>query len=603
MALSKLLAFLALSASAATALTPFHPREAIINHEPHHFDLKARDIVASPRLGLAVDTTGSMGEYINALRIEIKKILRDREGTADQPSALVLSPFNDGEAGVGPISSSNSQVDFGAALDVLKAEGGGDCPELALTGIGKALEQLPEGGHLFVVTDASAKDASLVSEVIPLARGKRIKVFFFLFDNICGTGEPAYTSIAHATGGQTHTGLTVADASLVPALIDAVVRSLSTELVHVLPDAASPVTDLIQVGAPQRRAAPALKQRYLSEVRFTVDPSLTSVTFSVDSGRSVTVTRPDGTVVGAGDANAKIVVLSRGVVVVVNGPQSGSWTVSVSDCDECSVNVFGQSPVQFTFSLTQSTDSRFVDVTEAPVVGCTYRTVAQIDGTISNPTFEMRRANGALLAVLPMTQGTGALSNSYIGELTVPDGGFTVYLRGTNGAVAEILRIVAGIIRGVRGGTCPGAGTPSPSATVSDTPTTTEPPASVTETEEEPTETEPPATTVESDPPITSVRTTVSDDDITLPPASGTRPTAVTDAPPATTLEATEVATEVEGLMVTGGAGTAFPGVRRPIISIQGVNTVIVCPGPHPVCGGITGPAYYPGGQDTVTTV
>lgn len=598
MALTKLLALLALSASAATALTPFHPREAIINHESHHLDLKARDIVTSPRLGLAVDTTGSMGEYINALRIEIKKILRDREGTVDQPSALVLSPFNDGEAGVGPISSSNSQVDFGAALDVLKAEGGGDCPELSLTGIGKALEQLSEGGHLFVVTDASAKDASLVSEVISLARGKRIKVFFFLFDNICGTGEPAYTSIAHATGGQTHTGLTVADASLVPALIDAVVRSLSTELVHVLPDATSPVTDLIQVGAPQRRAASALKKRYLSEVRFTVDPSVTSVTFSVDSGRSVTVTRPDGTVVGAGDANARIVVLSRGVVVVVNGPQSGSWSVSVSDCDECSVNVFGQSPVQFTFGLTQSTDSGFVDVTEAPVIGCTYRTVAQIDGTISNPTFEMRRANGALLEVLPMNQGTGALSDSYIGELTVPDGGFTIYLRGTNGAGAEILRVVAGIIRGVRSGTCPDAGTPSPSATVSDTPIT-EPPASATETEEEPTETEPPATTVESDPPITSVRTTMSNDDVTLPPASGTRPTAVTDAPPATTFDATEV----EGPMVTGGAGTVFPGVRRPIISIQGANTVIVCPGPHPVCGGITGPSYYPGGQDTVTTV
>ncbi|KAK0745465.1 hypothetical protein B0T18DRAFT_132121 [Schizothecium vesticola] len=598
MALSTLLALLALSASTAAALTPFHPREAIINHEPHHLDLKARDIVASPRLGLAVDTTGSMGEYITALRVEIKRILRDREGTPDQPSALVLSPFNDGETGVGPVLSSSSQVDFGAALDVLNAEGGGDCPELALTGIGKALEQLPAGGHLFVVTDASAKDASLVGEVISLARGKRIKVFFFLFDNICGTGEPAYTSIAHATGGQTHTGLTVADASLVPALIEAVVRSLSTELVHVLPDTLNTVTDLNQVAAAERRAVSSLQKRYLSEIRFTVDPSLTSVTFSVDSGRSVTITRPDGSVVGAGDANANIVVLTRGVVVVVNAPQSGTWTVSVSDCDECSVNVFGQSPVQFTFGLAQSTDSGFVDVTEAPVVGCTYRTVAQIDGTISSPTFELRRANGALLQVLPMNQGTSALSDSYIGELTVPDGGFTVYLRGTNGNGVEILRVLAGIIRGVRGGTCPGTGTPNASATVSDT-SITEPPVSATETEEEPTETEPPAETIESDPPITSVRATMSDDDVTIPAASGTRLTAVNDAPPATTSDATEI----ERPMVTGGGGTAFAGVRRPIITVQDVNTVIVCPGPHPVCGGVTGPSYYPGGQDTVTTV
>ncbi len=307
-----------------------------------------------------------MGYYIAALRVEIKRILREREGTSDQPSALVLSPFNDGEAGTGPILSVSSQVDFGAALDALKAEGGGDCPELTLTGIAKALEQLPKGGHLFVVTDASAKDAARVGEVISVARGKRIKVFFFLFDNICGIGEPAYTSISHATGGQTHTGLTIADVSLVTALIDAVVRSLSTELVHVLPDATSPVTDLAQLAVPERRAIPALKKRYLSEVRFVVDPSITSITFSVDSGRSVTVTRPDGTAVGEGDANANFVILTRGVVVVVTAPQSGTWTVAVSDCDECSVNVFGQSPMQFIFSLTQSSDSGFVDVTEAP---------------------------------------------------------------------------------------------------------------------------------------------------------------------------------------------------------------------------------------------
>ncbi|KAK1827425.1 hypothetical protein QBC39DRAFT_437217 [Podospora conica] len=620
MARSMLLAVLALSASTATALVPFHPREAVINHEPHHFDLKARDVIAPTSLGLAIDTTGSMRDYITALRVEIKRILRDVEGTPDQPSALVLSTFNDGEAGVGPVLLSSSQLEFGDALDDLEADGGVDCPELALTGIGKALEQLPEGGNLFVVTDASAKDAALVGQVISLARGKRIKVFFFLFDNICGTGEPAYTSIAHATGGQTHTGLTVADASLVAALIKALVRNLSTELVHLLPDATSPVTDLTQVAAPESDVGD-LKKRYVSEVSFIVDPSITSVTVSVDSGRSVAVTRPDGSVVGAGDPNANIVVLSRGVVVVINTPETGTWTVTVSDCDECSVNVFGQSPIQFTFGLTQSTDDGFLDVTEAPVVGCTYRTVAEIAGAISNPTFEMRRANGELLEILPMTLGTGAFSDSYIGELTVPDGGFTIYLRGTNGDGVEILRVVAGIIRGIRGGTCPGAGTPIPSATVSDTatteppasatdieeePTETEPPVSVTETEvepteteteEEPAETEPPATTIVSEPPITSVRTGVSHSGVTLPSASGTLSTVVTDRSSATTIDATEVGRP----SVTTGGETGFGGIRWPVIT-QGSNAVIICPGPHPVCAGVIGP-LYPGEEDTVTRV
>ncbi len=73
----------------------------------------------------------------------------------------------------------------------------------------------------------------------------------------------------------------------------------------------------------------------------------------------------------------------------------------------------------------------------------------------------------------------------------------------------------------------------------------------------------------------------------------------MTHSPPGTTYDATEV----EGPNANGGGGTPFAGVRRPIITVQGSNAVIICPGPHPVCGGVNGPSYYRRGQDTVTTV
>ena len=57
------------------------------------------------------------------------------------------------------------------ALRALSAHGGGDCPELAFTGMENALEEGPEvGSSMFVFTDASPKDAHKLDSVVENAR-------------------------------------------------------------------------------------------------------------------------------------------------------------------------------------------------------------------------------------------------------------------------------------------------------------------------------------------------------------------------------------------------------------------------------------------------
>ncbi len=62
-----------------------------------------------------------------------------------------------------------------AAISGISVYGGGDCPEMAMTGIKLALDN-SRRCDLYVCTDASAKDAGLASTVISLAQKKQCQV-------------------------------------------------------------------------------------------------------------------------------------------------------------------------------------------------------------------------------------------------------------------------------------------------------------------------------------------------------------------------------------------------------------------------------------------
>ena len=61
----------------------------------------------------------------------------------------------------GPAIVTNDAAEFLVELDKLKAEGGGDCPELTLHALQLALTKCLPGSSIFVFTDAGAKDWNL----------------------------------------------------------------------------------------------------------------------------------------------------------------------------------------------------------------------------------------------------------------------------------------------------------------------------------------------------------------------------------------------------------------------------------------------------------
>ena len=86
------------------------------------------------------------------------------------------------------------------AVNALRAHGGGDCPELGMTGILNALSLANPVSNVIVLTDASPKDEDRKEEIIREAINKENSIHFFLSRAGCGNFTP-YLDVARETYG------------------------------------------------------------------------------------------------------------------------------------------------------------------------------------------------------------------------------------------------------------------------------------------------------------------------------------------------------------------------------------------------------------------
>lgn len=70
---------------------------------------------------------------------------------------------------------------FKAALDAVKVYGGGDCPEMSLTGIQMALDVSRPRSFVYVFTDATASDHRRVGQVLDAVQRKQSQVGLSLY--------------------------------------------------------------------------------------------------------------------------------------------------------------------------------------------------------------------------------------------------------------------------------------------------------------------------------------------------------------------------------------------------------------------------------------
>jgi hypothetical protein len=354
----------------------------------------------------------------------------------------VLAPFNDPTTG--PVTVTDDSDVFISAINALGASGGGDCPELSVTGMIQGMGAANAGGDLFMFTDASAKDANLAGQASNLAVSKEIQVYPMSFGNCssldagsanisprrssvpsggAAAADPAFVQIANSSGGQVFS-LQRSEAGTITSLANFVVKSDAVTLLS--------IADTLS-GVAKTYSVP-------------VDSTLTPVVFSVSGTTNFALSRPDGTIVKPTDPGVTFVSVSSGAIYSITNPPSGNWTSAINGTGAFSLIVTGESTLQLSsFRFVQPGGrpghSGYYPIPGFPT-GSTANVDAVMDGTFNSATFKFRDKTGNQLQTLTITAGAGDFANEFIGTANVPAVSFLVYVTGTDGIGTTYQRVL-----------------------------------------------------------------------------------------------------------------------------------------------------------------
>lgn len=201
------------------------------------------------------------------------------------------------------------------ALNALRANGGGDCPELAFKGMMGALESGPQpGSSMYVFTDASPKDATdeNIDDVLNLAHDLDVPINFFSRGNCGRPGNvPAYDRVATETGGLVY-----------PLKSSLEIEELGRLVSNTLGGTAS-IGSGGSGGSTTGRRRRATVTEYAISVDDTIEKILITVT-TQNSGAGIILVDPKGMTVTVGKIS-----LARGVVYDIASPTPGVYKLMV----------------------------------------------------------------------------------------------------------------------------------------------------------------------------------------------------------------------------------------------------------------------------------
>ncbi|XP_031664335.1 von Willebrand factor A domain-containing protein 7 isoform X2 [Oncorhynchus kisutch] len=390
-------------------------------------------------LCFVIDTTGSMSDDIAAVRETTSFIIDSKRGTPDEPSVYILVPFNDPD--FGPLMQTTDPNIFKAQINALNANGGGDYPEMSLSGLQLALTGAPPSSEIFLFTDAPAKDLDLMGTVIALIERTKSVVTFFLTGSL---GLRRRRGSDQGQGQVQHSRMAVSDSQLYRELAQSsggqAIQVTKTELpkatsIIVESSSSSLVTILQAVRSPGRA----------DNFSFTVDESVRNLTaYVTGSSLSFTLTSPSGVSQSSGEVNGSLATITTVGNFLTLGldSQVGLWEIRVSSTVPYSLKVVGQSAIDFLFDfveVSQGPHPAFAVLESRPQAGGNATLLVSVTGSESVSLTEV-----ALVEASGSGEVNGTLESVGSGDFLVtmdriPAGEFVVRLRGENRATTRAL--------------------------------------------------------------------------------------------------------------------------------------------------------------------
>ncbi|CAG5054404.1 unnamed protein product [Parnassius apollo] len=236
---------------------------------------------------------------------------------------------------------------FKKSLKSITVHGGGDCPELAMSGIELALKASRPGSYVYVFTDATAKDYAKFEKVKKIAIEKEIQIVFVISGmcskyNATSPGYQVYEKLAEATSGHIFT----VGKSQVEQLLNYVARVVENRK-----------TELARKKFPPG---------YGYKFNCTIDSEISALDVSVTGNRpNVNIIDGDGNTVKVNNT----VNISNVKVVNVVDPKPGVHSFEVGSKSDTAVTVLGTTNVDFQYGFSTIKPSSRNDTTNQPIPG------------------------------------------------------------------------------------------------------------------------------------------------------------------------------------------------------------------------------------------
>ncbi|XP_061131553.1 von Willebrand factor A domain-containing protein 7 isoform X1 [Syngnathus typhle] len=302
--------------------------------------LRLMGIARSSVVVFVIDNTASMSDDIVEARNTVYKLIDIKKGTQDEPSEYILVTFNDPH--FGPLFRTTDPDQMKAEISKITVSGGGDIPEMCLSGLQLALTGSPASSHIYIFTDAPAKDIHLKDTIVALIRSTKSTVSFYYTGktrrrrrSVRAASFIDYKDLALASGGQ---AIEVSKSQLAQAT-DVILDTSTSALVTVFQSTRDP-------GKPETFS-------------FMLEESLQNITIYITGlSLSFTLTNPAG--VSQSDRQTTGVLASIQAVGNLRrirlhaDSQPGSWRISIDSKQPYTIKVTGQSTITFIYDFVES---------------------------------------------------------------------------------------------------------------------------------------------------------------------------------------------------------------------------------------------------------
>lgn len=400
-------------------------------------------------IAFVIDDTGSMSTDLAGVKTTVSSLV-DSIAAGDESPRFSLFTFKDSTTYRG---TTCDPAEMKAKVAPLSASGGGDCPEMANSAQLSAASLIQKGGQIVLATDASARDPEIAPTLLSVVQSKNININVILTGNC--TSDSALSSRVETDELLADVGTNATTPPVIPpgdltsdssqrsfsalaalsgGMLFRVTRSEFPQAADIILNRTRPenadVLYAIDISGTGGRSYAVPVDSTLQDVTFVISRLQATGTFTL------TLRRPDGSVVAAGDPGVSFTTTSGVRAVKVLEPVDGTWTLDVAGNGKFVASVFGKSELNLTrFSfldepVLQRPEVEFTPLAGLPVAGKATMGEAHLGGERSNVSFDLRNPDATSIAPLGLTE---ASENLYQGMVTAPASDFLVYANGIDG--------------------------------------------------------------------------------------------------------------------------------------------------------------------------